>query len=128
MILAPRNSDVGELNQWILDRMSGDVQQYISADDMICEVGADPEHDEDIPVEFLRSVNSSSLPPGEVNLKVGCPIILLCNLSPSQGLCNGTHMIVTRMRNRVLEVHLIGGEHDREIALIPCITLTPLQM
>ena len=34
-------------------------------------------------------------------------------------------MIVTRMRDRVLEVHLIGGEHDGEIALIPRITLTP---
>ena len=105
--------------------MSGDVQQYISADDMIREVGADPEDDEDIPVEFLQSVNSSSLPPGELDLKVGCPIILLHNLSPSWGLCNGTHMIVTRMHDRVLEVHLIRGEHHGEIALIPCITLTP---
>jgi hypothetical protein len=34
-------------------------------------------------------------------------------------------MIVTKMRDRVLEVRLIGGEHDGEIALIPCITLTP---
>ena len=34
-------------------------------------------------------------------------------------------MIVTRMCNRVLEVCLIGGEHDGEIALIPRITLTP---
>ena len=125
MILAPRNADVSDLNLQILDRMSGDVRQYISADDMICEAGADPVDDEPIPVEFLRSINSSSLPPGELHLKVGCPIILLRNLSPSQGLCNGTRMIVTRMRNRVLEVCLIGGEHDGEITLIPCITLTP---
>ena len=34
-------------------------------------------------------------------------------------------MIVTRMWDRVLEVRLIGGEHDGEIALIPRITLTP---
>jgi len=125
MILAPQNADVGELNQQILDRMSGDVQQYISADDMLCEVGADPEDDEHIPVKFLHSINSSSLPPGELNLKVGCPVILLCNLSPSQGLFNGTHMIVTWMCDRVLKVCLIGGEHDRKIALIPHITLTP---
>ena len=36
--------------------MSGDVQQYISADDMIREVGADPEDDEDIPVEFCNQL------------------------------------------------------------------------
>ena len=56
MILAPQNSDVGELNQQILDRMSGDVQQYISADDMIREVGADPhqeKRDLEIPLNFL---------------------------------------------------------------------------
>jgi len=124
-ILTPWNADVGDLNQQILDRMHGDVWQYVSADNMICKAGADPEDDEHIPVEFLRSVNSSSLPPGELNLKIGYPIILLCNLSPSQGLCNGTCMIVTRMHDRVLKVRLIRGEHDGEITLIPCITLTP---
>ena len=66
--------------------MSGDVQQYVSANEMICEAGADPKDDEHIPVKFLWSINSSSLPPGELNLKVRCPIILLYNIFPSQGL------------------------------------------
>ena len=44
---------LGDLNQQILDRMHGDVRQYISADDMIHEAGADPEDDEHILVEFL---------------------------------------------------------------------------
>ena len=125
MILAPRNADVGEMNQKILEKMTGDVRQYISADEMVQEAGADPNDGDSLPVEFLRSINSSSLPPGELNLKVGCPIILLRNLSPSVGLCNGTRMVVTRMSNRVLEARLLGGEHDGEIAMIPRITLTP---
>ena len=66
MILALRNADVSDLNLQILDRMFGDVQQYISADDMICEAGADTEDDEPIPVKFLQSINFSSLPPGEL--------------------------------------------------------------
>ena len=33
-------------------------------------------------------VNSSSLPPSKLNLKMGCPIILLWNLSLLVGLCN----------------------------------------
>jgi len=90
MILAPRNADVGEMNQKILERMMGDVRQYISADKMIQEAGADPNDGDNLPVEFLRSINLSSLPPGELNLKVSCPIILLQNLLPSVGLCNGT--------------------------------------
>lgn len=43
MILAPRNINVGEINQEILDRMAGDSHQYISADEIIREPGADPE-------------------------------------------------------------------------------------
>jgi hypothetical protein len=125
MILAPRNADVGDINQKILEYMSGDIRQYVSADEIVREPGADPLDDDPIPNEFLRSVHSSSLPPGELNLKIGCPVILLRNLAPSQGLCNGTRMIITQMRDRVLEVQLIGGEHDGEIALIPRVSLIP---
>lgn len=125
MILAPRNVDVEGINRLILDRMVGDIGQYISADQIIREVGADPNDDEPIPVEFLRSITTSGIPPGELNLKIGCPVILLRNLSPSQGLCNGTRMIITRMRERVLEVQLIGGEHNGQHAFIPRISLTP---
>jgi hypothetical protein len=126
MILAPRNADVAELNQQILDRMAGVTRSYISADQILHEIGADPDDDRNhIPVEVMRSINSGSLPPGELKLKVGCPIILLRNLSPASGLCNGTRMIITRMGDRVLEVRLIGGEHDGELAFIPRISLTP---
>lgn len=125
MILAPRNIDVGEINQEILDRMAGDGRKYISADEIIREPGADPRDDEPIPIEYLRSVNTSSLPPGELNLKIGCPVILLRNLSPVQGLCNGTRMVITHMGDRVLEVRLLGGERDGQLALIPRISLIP---
>lgn len=65
------------------------------------------------------------MPPGELKLKVGCPVILLRNLSPSSGLCNGTRMVITRMGDRVLETRLLGGERDGQLALIPRISLTP---
>ena len=84
--------------------MAGESCQYISADEIIQEPGADPQNDEPIPIEYLHAVNSSSLPPGKLNLKVGCPVILLWNLSPAQGLCNGTRMVITQMGDQVLEV------------------------
>ena len=34
-------------------------------------------------------------------------------------------MVVTQMCDRVLEVRLIGGEHDGEVALIPQVSLIP---
>lgn len=74
MILAPRNADVHALNQRILARMSGEARQYISADQLIQERGADAEP---LPVEYLRTVDTSSFPPAELNLQAGCPVILL---------------------------------------------------
>jgi len=79
------------------------------------------------PAEFLRTLHPPGLPPGELQLKPSCPIILLRNLCPAQGLCNGTHMVVVQMSRRVLEVKLIGGEHCGECAFIPRITLMPTE-
>ncbi len=56
-----------------------------------------------IPIEVLCSLNSSSLPPGELHLKIGAPIILLRNIDPTNGMCNGTRLIILRMSTRVLE-------------------------
>jgi ATP-dependent exoDNAse (exonuclease V) alpha subunit len=127
MILAPRNSDVSESNDSVLAQMSGEEQVYFSADKVVEEAGADGNEDGDppMPVEFLRSINNSSLPPGELAVKVGCPLILLRNLAPARGLCNGTRMVLKQMSDRVLEVRLVGGDHDSKLAFIPRITLTP---
>jgi hypothetical protein len=129
MILAPRNSDVGDLNRHILELMSGEEEVFLSVDSVVDEAGVDdglPGHNT-FPAEFLRTLHPSGLPPGELRLKPGCPIILLRNLCPTQGLCNGTRMVVVRTSRRVLEVKLIGGEHHGEHAFIPRITLAPTE-
>ncbi|KAJ8502180.1 hypothetical protein ONZ45_g11888 [Pleurotus djamor] len=122
IILAARNRDVDDLNELILQRMDGEIKTYISADSI------KDDHDgrmNEIPLEYLRSLNAPGLPPGELSLKVGCPLILLRNLDPSRGLCNGARMILRKAGERVLEVQLLGGQFHGEIALIPRITLTP---
>jgi len=125
MILAPCNTDVNDVNNKLLDHMHGDDTIYHSADQVIHEEGADGHDYSPMTTEFFWSINSSSLPPGELRIKKGCPLILMWNLSPSNGLCNGSCMVVVRMSEHVLEVQLIGGEHNGELALIPCISLIP---
>src|SRR5204863_6517130 len=56
--------------------------------------------------------------------KVGCPIILLCNLNPSAGLCNGTRMIITSLGDQVLEARVLTGSHAGTTAVIPHISLS----
>uniref|UniRef100_A0A0A9D642 DNA helicase Pif1-like 2B domain-containing protein n=1 Tax=Arundo donax TaxID=35708 RepID=A0A0A9D642_ARUDO len=49
------------------------------------------------PTEFLNTIHVSGLPNHHLQLKVGVPIVLLRNLDPSKGLCNGTRLIVTQL-------------------------------
>ena len=129
IILAPRNNDVEDMNRKLLSMMSGDEQVFVSADTVAREAGADNETSDinTFPSEFLHSLTASGLPPGELRLKSGCPLILLRNLSPPRGLCNGTRLILTRMSNRVLEVKIIGGDHHGKTEFIPRITLSPTE-
>ncbi len=48
------------------------------------------------PSEFLNTLEVSGMPSHKLPLKIGAPMMLLRNLDPSTGLCNGMHLIVTR--------------------------------
>jgi ATP-dependent DNA helicase PIF1 len=53
--------------------------------------------------------------------------MLLRNIAPAQGLCNGTRATVIQMSSCVIEVRLMGGDRDGKTAFIPQITLCPSQ-
>lgn len=125
VILAPKNADVDDLNAAILNRFPGSEITLYSADSVEPDPHTNSEP-EAIPVEFLRSIDAPGLPPGELHLKPGCPLILLRNIAPRQGLCNGTRLILQRATHRILEVRILGGQHHGEVAFIPRISLSPL--
>ena len=74
---------------------------------------------DEVPVEHLQSINLPSLPPSKLDLKVGVPIILLRNLLPQEGLCNGTRMVVTSLRAYCIEVKLLGSDFHGQLRTIP---------
>lgn len=103
-ILAARNDDVSALNTATLQTFPGHSQIFHSADS-IAKIGSEaPQETGLYPVEYLNSLDISGMPVSKLELKVGCPIMLLCNLNPRAGLCNGTRGVVTRMTRRVLEM------------------------
>jgi ATP-dependent exoDNAse (exonuclease V) alpha subunit len=124
VILAPRNDDIRRLNNTILDSLYGEEKTYTSADSYTID-GPDVVVNQNIPVEFLHSLDASGLPVAHLRIKLGCPVILLRNIDKKRGLCNGTRAVITHMSNRLLQVRVLTGDHAGETALIPRITLTP---
>jgi len=95
-ILNMRNDTIAAINQKVLQDIPGTVCEYYSIDQAESIGNAGDENQ--LPVEYLQSLNLASLPPSKLQLKVGAPVILLRNLYPKEGLCNGTRMTVTHMQ------------------------------
>ena len=122
-ILAARNADVNSLNHTILDLFPGDMIEAQSADSVMND--DDNHQDEELlyPPEYLNSITTSGLPLARLRMKIGCPLMLLRNLDPQRGLCNGSRGILTRMTDRVMEIRLISGTHAGETHFIPRIKI-----
>lgn len=83
------------------------------------------EENDRYPSEFLNSLECTGLPPFKLELKVGCPIMLLRNLAPKEGLCNGTRLIVVRCATRIIEAQILTGDKAGHSVFIPRISLQP---
>ena len=120
-ILAPKNKHVDEINNIALSLMQGNVHCFQSADP-VREKNDDNEAGL-FPVEYLNSINASGLPPHMLSLKIGSPLLLLRNMNPKQGLCNGTRLVVKQVLNKLLKVEIMNGSHAGYEAWIPRIDL-----
>ena len=43
-------------------------------------------------LEYLNSLNSQSILPHELHLRINCIVMLIRNISIHEGLCNGTRL------------------------------------
>jgi ATP-dependent DNA helicase PIF1 len=87
-ILSTRNDWVSMINMKMIDMFQSGETMYHSFDSAV-----DDPHNY-YPSEFLNSLTSNELPLHILKLKLGCPIILLRNIDPANGLCNGTRLVV----------------------------------
>ncbi|SGY56066.1 BQ5605_C006g04106 [Microbotryum silenes-dioicae] len=110
-ILAPHNATVDRINAKLLEEFNGDYIEYRSADEVVeagkTGGGMAPEL---ILPEYLHSINPSNFPAHHLRLKEGIPVVLLRNLDPDAGLCNGTRLIVSHARSRVIQAIILTGD------------------
>jgi hypothetical protein len=120
-LLTTLNTTVAELNALMVRRLPGQVRTYQSVDSLDTDEASDVH---ELPVEQLQSIDVPSLPPSQLHLKVGAPVMLLRNLCPQEGLCNGSRMVITALRTRCIEARLLGGDFDGQLRVIPRIKLS----
>ncbi|KAK2417432.1 hypothetical protein QL285_039731 [Trifolium repens] len=126
-ILASTIEVVDTINNYMLSLMPGEEHEYLSAN----SVDRSEIHDEQIvglfTPEFLASLHTSGLPNHCIKLKVGTPIMLMRNIDQTDGLCNGTRLVVTKLAVHVIEARIIGGKHHGHSLYIPRFDMSPSQ-
>ncbi|CAN1142587.1 ATP-dependent DNA helicase PIF1 [Linum perenne] len=98
-IVTPTNQVVSCINDYVLTQIPGDERIYLS------------------------SVTFNGMPEHQLRLKPYAIIMLLRNLNPSAGLCNGTRILLTHLGEHTLRGLIIGGSFEGTIAIIPRIVL-----
>ncbi|XP_026458787.1 uncharacterized protein LOC113359351 [Papaver somniferum] len=122
IILSARNDDVNDINMEALNILDGDTYTYLDADKL------NPDESGKIPhysSEFLQNLNPPGMPLFKLTLKIGCPVILMRNLSPSEGLCNGTRLLVTKCGRHVIQAKILTGQKAGDTVLLPRISFQP---
>ena len=118
-ILTATNKDTSIINEYLIDLFPGEVTVLKSIDSVCSEDDALA-----YPVELLNSIEVSGLPPHDLKLKIGAPIMLLRNLDPKRGLCNGTRLICTSYSRFLIRAIVATGPKKGTSATIPRIPLT----
>ena len=123
-ILTPHNEDTKLINNKVLNLLLGDSHTYYSLD-YATHKGVD-QIDENIhlnyPVEMLNNIREG-LSPQELKLKINSIVILIRNISITEGMCSGTRLKITGLFIYNIKAKIITGERIGKEVFIPRITL-----
>lgn len=113
-ILTSQNETVYKLNDHLLDQLPGDMKTYLVDD--IYNINNQWNHN--VIKEDIVKLNSGSLPPVELQLKIGVPLMLIHNITITLRLCNRTCIILLQMLLNCLEVHINDNHFNRNVHLL----------
>ncbi len=123
-ILAPTNSVITKINKDMLEKLPGNEFLFESIDSV---------PDQDVlqaPIEFLHKLDPSGVPPHELRLKIGAPIMLIRNLDLKNGHCNGVRYIVLQLTQHHIYAKKMGipMSHPQSTIYIPRIPIIKKSM
>uniref|UniRef100_A0A8I6YHM7 ATP-dependent DNA helicase n=1 Tax=Hordeum vulgare subsp. vulgare TaxID=112509 RepID=A0A8I6YHM7_HORVV len=118
-ILSTTNDIVDKINIRMIDSFKGEEVIYHSFDSV-----EDDKYGYYAP-EFLNGLTPNGLPPHALKLKLNCLVILLRNIDPANGLCNGTRLVVRGFERNAIDAEIVIGQHARRRVFLPRIPLCP---
>ncbi|XP_056691904.1 uncharacterized protein [Spinacia oleracea] len=118
-ILTPMNDDVDSINTELIKKFPRQPVMY-KIFDMVLDDNCNV-----YPTEFINTLCPGGMSPHELVLKEGSPVILLRNILPSPGLCNGTRLICKGFSPNLIECVIITGHHKEKHVFIPRVKQRP---
>ncbi|XP_021775092.1 uncharacterized protein LOC110738955 [Chenopodium quinoa] len=118
-ILTPLNDVVDSINTFSINKFPRNSVVYKSFDSMLddnCVI---------YPTEFLNQLAPGAMTPHELVLKINSPVILLGNIDPADGLCNGTRFICKSFRRNVIVCSIATSHCQGELVLVHRVNLRP---
>ncbi|XP_073314705.1 uncharacterized protein [Primulina huaijiensis] len=116
-ILTTRNEFVHEINDLLISKFSGEEKTYFSCDENTSNFIIPDQQ------ELFHCLTPQGLPPHKLTLKINSPIILLRNINPTEGLCNGTRLLCKGFNKNIIYAEISVGTHAGKPVFIPRITL-----
>ena len=131
VILTSKVKDALDINRYVMSRMpASSVSMEAYSSDAALEGGSSnsgaPPSSSLFAPDVLHSLTPSGFPPHQLQVVVGAPYVLLRNLNPAAGHCNGTRYVVESIAGggRLLEARAITGPAQGRTYLIPRILFT----
>jgi hypothetical protein len=102
-ILAPTNAQVDHFNDIVLDRLSGEVHHYYSADSLreAEEEGLQPDNSI---LDYYTQRTPPGFPPHAMKVKIGAVFRILRNLSVDRGIVKNTRVVISSVGRRLIGV------------------------
>ncbi|PIA55021.1 hypothetical protein AQUCO_00800035v1 [Aquilegia coerulea] len=117
-LISQTNHFVDEVNDRVVQPFPGEEITYYSYDSIENNInGLYQSH-------FLNSISPCGLPLHKLTLKLGSPIILIRNLSPKTGLCNGTRLLCIGFYENFIHVEIVNVSSSGSKIFLPRIPLT----
>ncbi|XP_071928195.1 replication protein A 70 kDa DNA-binding subunit B-like [Coffea arabica] len=103
-ILTTKNDFVDQINEKLIQEFLGTPFDYLSRDKCL------DNSQQAILEDFMNSHTPNGFPPHRLTLKENAPIMLLRNIDPPEGLCNGTRLLCKSLKHNIIDAVISSGE------------------